>query len=97
MKKKQGKKLKFNKSRIIFLALILFIVIIAGSSIKQIIVLHIENNKLLEEKQKLNKEKEKVKKEEKEINNPEYLEEQARKQLKLIKPGEHLYIIDEKK
>ena len=41
-----------------------------------------------------------MKKEKKEVIDPDYIEDQARKQLKMVKPGEILYILpdeDEKK
>ena len=47
-----------------------------------------KSRKILKEKKK------DLEKELKLVNEPEYIEEQARKQLKLVKPGEIIYIID---
>ncbi len=95
--KKKRRKIKLNKIRVILLVLLLMMIFVIGSSVKEIIVLQMENTKLVEEKKKLKKEKKKLEETLKEINDDEYIEEQARKQLKLIKPGEHLYIVDDKK
>ena len=59
-----------------------------------------EQHELEAQKQELEQKKKELKKEKKEVIDPDYIEDQARKQLKMVKPGEILYILpdeDEKK
>lgn len=95
MRVTQGKKRKVNKLRVFIIACVLVFLFIFISSIKNIIFLHLEQGELKKEQTELKEQKKSLEGELKEVNDPEYIEEQARKQLKLIKPGEHLYILDD--
>ena len=71
-----------------------FIVLsVAGFSIFKIIDLKMEEHQLLAQHEALLQEKEKLKEQLSNVNNPEFIEQEARKQLKLIMPGETLYIL----
>lgn len=94
-KRKTVKKRNALKSLAV-IALIVALVISLGLSVKEIVELHSQQKELLKEKEKLKEEKANLSKELKNVNDPEYIEEQARKQLRMIKPGEQIYIIDEK-
>ena len=92
-----GKK-KYNKMKVLKLAVLLVIIVIFGMSVKNILLLQSENTKLEEEKKSLESEKEVLKNELKNVNDKDYIEEQARIQLRMIKPGEIIYILqDEQK
>lgn len=89
------KRRKLNKLRLagfLAIALCLFFV---GVSIKNVISLHIENRQLEKTQQKLQAERKEKKEEFNNIKDMDYIEEQARKQLKMIKPGEQLYVLGE--
>lgn len=90
-KKRKRKKISRN---IIFYLMIAFIVLsVAGFSIFKIIDLKMEEHQLLAQQEALLQEKEKLKEQLANVNNPEFIEQEARKQLKLIMPGETLYIL----
>lgn len=66
-------------------------------TVKNIYTLQTEKKNLKEENEKLTLEKEALKDELENVSDKEYIEEQARIQLKLIKPGEILYILEDEK
>ena len=91
-----AKKRKLKQvSRHIFAYLIMAMVVmsVAGFSVFRIIDLKMEEHQLLAQQEALLAEKEKLKEQLANVNNPEFIEEEARKQLKLIMPGETLYIL----
>ena len=59
--------------------------------------LHIEKSHLEKTQKELEQKKDDLTAELKNVNELDYIEEQARKQLKMIKPGEVLYVLDGKK
>ena len=59
---------------------------------KEIIRLKSENIKLKQEKQELIEERDDLEKELEKVDDPEYIKDQARKQLKLLDPGEILFL-----
>ena len=71
--------------------------IIVGIRVKKIVDLHLEQNELQKQNEALEDEKNSLKNELKNVNDLDYIEEQARRQLKMIKPGEMLYIMDDEK
>ena len=54
-----------------------------------------EQHEVLKKQEQLKEEKAKLKEDLKNINDKESIEEQAREKLKLVKPGETIYIPDE--
>lgn len=77
--------------------IVIFLIAVLGMSVKNIFVLQAEKKALTAEKEALMLEKESLQDELKNVSDTEYIEEQARIQLKLIKPGEILYILENDK
>lgn len=85
---------KKNRRRLgIYLLAIAIIAGIFGFLAHNIISLKMEQSKLEAKKEKLEEKKKELKEEKKAVNDSEYIEEQARQQLKMIKPGETLYLL----
>ena len=59
-----------------------------------IVLLKIEQSELKEQQKALKEKRTKLKNELKNIDDKNYIEEQARKQLNMVKPGEILYMIE---
>lgn len=93
---KKKKKVKVNSGRMILTVIVLVLIAVVGMSVKTVFDLRAEQADLKKENKGLLSEKAALKEELKNINDPEYVEEQARIQLKLIKPGEILYILEDK-
>jgi len=84
---------KASRNLFVYLIMTLVVLSIAGFSIFRIIDLKMEEYQLLSQQEALIAEKEKLKEQLANVNNPEFIEQEARKQLKLIMPGETLYIL----
>lgn len=84
-----------RKWRRFFVYLVVFVVLgtMIGFSLHDIITLKMEERELKKEHARLLKEKEDLQEELKKVNEPDYIEQQARKQLRMILPGETLYIL----
>lgn len=78
-----------------FVYLLVFVVLgtMIGFSVHDIVTLKIEERELKQEQSRLLKEKDDLEEELKKVNEPDYIEQQARKQLRMILPGEILYIL----
>lgn len=87
------KKYKKNYLRLGLTILVVFLIGILGMSLKNVISLHVEQNQLKDANKELKSEKSSLETELKNVNDKSYIEEQARIQLRLIKPGEILYIL----
>ena len=97
MRKKTRKKSKLNNGRFVLFLFTGILVIVLLMSVKGIFALRAEQKALKEENAALLLEKEALQDELKNVSDKEYIEEQARIQLKLIKPGEILYILEDDK
>ena len=95
--KKSGKKVRINGGRMVLTILVVVLVLVLLMSVRGIFALRAEQKALKEQNEALLLEKETLKDELKNVSDKEYIEEQARIQLKLIKPGEILYILDDDK
>lgn len=95
-KSKRAKK-KDKKNRLIYIIIIVAVFVLLSFTIWQVLFLKIEQNKAEKEYQAALDQKAKLEKELEDVNKPEYIEEQARKMLRMIKPGEILYIFPEEK
>lgn len=91
------KKKRVNRGRLAMTVIVIFLIAVLGMSVKNIFVLQAEKKALTAEKEALMLEKESLQDELKNVSDTEYIEEQARIQLKLIKPGEILYILENDK
>ena len=81
------------KRRLIYVSVFLVFVIAIGLSAGNIISLLHEKQQVTKEQEMLLETRDKLKRELENVNNPEYIEQQARTHLRLIKPGEVLYIL----
>lgn len=89
------KKIRINRGRIALTVIVLVLIAVVGMSVKNVFDLRAEQKELMETKKELASEKAALQEELKNINDLDYIEEQARIQLRLIKPGEILYILDD--
>lgn len=87
-----GKKARL---RMVYFVIFLAIAGIIAASAFNIINLKNTEAKTLKEQQALLEQKARLEKTYSQVNSPEYIEQQARQQLKMIKPGEILYIMKE--
>lgn len=94
--RKKKKKVVWNKARIITLVVILFAGAFVSVSLKNIISLKIEQNRLEKENERLIEEKAEKQEELKNANTRENIERQAREILKMVKPNEKIFIIEDK-
>lgn len=81
--------------RLAVIGIAVVLVIIMGISLGNIIMLKHELHQAEKQHEEYAKEKEQLEKEMAEVNDLDYLEEQARDQMRLVKPGETLYIFPE--
>lgn len=84
-----------NKVKLLKTVVALLIITVIGFSGKSIVDLTIEKKQLEARQQALKIEKQNLETELENIDSLEYIEEQARIQLKLIKPGETLYLVED--
>lgn len=89
------KKVRINRGRIALTVIVLVLIAVVGMSIKNAFDLRAEQQELAATQKKLNSQKAALEEELKNVNDLDYIEEQARIQLRLIKPGEILYILDD--
>lgn len=89
------KKKRINPGRLILTVIIVVLIFFAAISVKNIVSLHVEKNELEEENARLEDEKDRLQNELENADDLEYIEEQARQQLRMVMPGEVLYIIEE--
>lgn len=87
-----------QKRRRFFLYAVVIIALLAivGFSGYRIVVLKMEESQLRKEQARLEQEKKDKEEELQMVNDPEYIEQQARKQLRMIMPGETLYMLPSK-
>lgn len=90
---KKRKLKKISRNIFVYLVMAAIVLSVVGFSVFRIIDLKMEEHQLLAQQEALLQEKEKLKEQLANVNNPEFIEEEARKQLKLIMPGETLYIL----
>ncbi|MBR3785829.1 MAG: septum formation initiator family protein [Firmicutes bacterium] len=91
------KRTRFNGSRLAVTVFVGALVVVLLMSVGTIFSLRAEQKALKEKNSALLLEKESLQDELENVSDKEYIEEQARIQLKLIKPGEILYILEEDK
>ena len=80
--------------RLVFLGIIAILMVAIIIIVKNIISLHIEQNRLTNQEKDLQNKKEELTAELQGVDDLDYIEEQARKLLKMIKPGEVIYILN---
>lgn len=84
---------KRNRKRLIYFCVVVGIMLVIGVSIFNVYSLHNEYNDMAAQNKALKEQKQDLTQELGNVNNPEYIEQQAREQLKMVKPGEVLYVL----
>lgn len=93
-RKKRQRQLGMGKiTKMIILILLIWAIAFAALQVYNMYRINADYKKVLIENTKLKKERESLKEELKHVNEPEYIEQQAREQLKMVKPGEVMYIL----
>ncbi len=87
---------KKARRRWVYFFIAFIISVIIGASIFNIVSLKLTEANTLKEQSELLEQKARLESVYSKINNPEYIEQQARQQLKMIKPEEILYVMPEK-
>ena len=95
LKRSQSLRKKQVKRRLIIAGIVLILAILVGASVLNIVKLKDEQHQLLKQQEELQKEKQQLEDSEKGVGEDERVEEEARDKLKMVKPGETLYIPDE--
>lgn len=94
-KPRRRKRRKIGLLQIVVIVLCVSFVVALGLSVKNLIDLKREHSRLEQQNEQLTQRKKALQKEFKHVNDRNYIERQARKQLKLVKPGETLYIVED--
>lgn len=84
---------KRNRKRLIYFCVVLGIMLVIGASIFNVYSLHKEYKDIAAQNKALREQKQDIAEELGNVNNPEYIEQQAREQLRMVKPGEVLYVL----
>ena len=84
-----------NRRRFVIALIVVGIIGAIGISLINVISLKKEQHEVMQQAKELQQEKEQLEEELSHINDPANIEEQARDQLRLIKPGETLYMFPE--
>ncbi len=90
------RKLKASRKRLVYLVIILSLIALVAIKVENIHSLIKERQELTAYKYVLMKEKAALNEEMNNVKSKEYVEQQARAQLRLVRPGEILYIFPEK-
>lgn len=86
---------KKARRRMVYFVILLVILGIVAASVVNIISLKLAKAETSKEQQALLEERARLEKVFSQVNSPEYIEQQARQQLRMIKPGEILYVLPE--
>ena len=84
---------KKARRRMVYFVVFLFIIGLVTVSAFQIITLKLTEASTMKEQQDLLNQKARLESVYSQVNSPEYIEQQARQQLKMIRPGEILYVL----
>jgi len=93
--RKKKRKKAGRAKRVLILIMILAVLVFCGGAITQVVKLNIELRETEAERDRMLAEKNLLEKDLTRINDPEYIEEQARKKLRMIRQGEILYVFPE--
>jgi cell division protein DivIC len=93
-RRKRKKRYRINRLRMTMSVIVLIIIVYFGVQVRNVIRLRKEQAELKAQNKELKQEVEDMNDELKDINDKNYIEKRARLELKMIKPGETLFIID---
>ena len=82
-----------RRRRLVYIVVIVVLLAITAWMARSVVELKMEQKELEAKQHELELKKEELKKKKKTMNDNDYIEEQARQQLKMIKPGEILYVV----
>ncbi len=85
-----------RKARLIYSAIIITMIAFVCIAVLSVMSLRVEEQRIMAEREALLSKKERLEYELHQIDSLEYVEQQARQLLKMIKPGEILYILPQK-
>jgi len=85
-----------NQNRLLYFGVIIIALVVIVIYAYNVVALEIYQSQVDAENQKLTQQKHKLEEELKNVQDPKYIEQQARTQLKMIFPGEILYVLPEK-
>lgn len=85
-----------NRKRIFYLGAVIVALIVVVIYAYRVIAVELYQSQVEEERNRLLSEKAELEEELKNVQDPKYIEQQARTQLRMIFPGEVLYILPEK-
>ena len=83
-----------NRRNLIIAAVVLLLL---AASVRNIVTLELENRRLKNKQKELIEQRKELKIELRNVNSKEYIEEQARKQLRLVNPDEILFVFPNEK
>ena len=86
---------RLNHIRIAIFVVVVVLFVVVTMSINNVFDLTLEQHELKKQNEDLKEQKAALEKEFENINDKNYIEEQAREQLNMVKPGEIVYIIEE--
>lgn len=86
---------KKARRKTVYAIAFLIVIGIIGASVLNVLSVKSHQGKIEKEQEALLKEKAKLQQELQIVGSPEYIEQQARQQLKMIRPGELLYVLPE--
>ena len=95
LKRKRALRKKQSRRRLIVFVVIAALLVALAFSVTSIIKLKREQHNVRDKQEQLLDEKQQLEQDLDNINDPQSIEDQAREKLKLIKPGETIYIPDE--
>ncbi|MBQ1401014.1 MAG: septum formation initiator family protein [Firmicutes bacterium] len=82
---------KRRRIKLVYVIIIIVAAVVVGFSACNLVSLKAQEREVLKQQQQLKDEKAKLEKELERADDPDYVEKEAREQLKLIMPGEKLY------
>ena len=94
-RKRRRKRIRINWPRLALAVVVIAVLLTGIGQTANVIKLSREQARLKNENRTLEERKEELEEEFKVLNDKNYIEEQARLQLKMIKPGEVLFILNE--
>ncbi|NLY71693.1 MAG: hypothetical protein GX076_08490 [Clostridiales bacterium] len=89
------KKAKVFRRRLIYGGIFIVIALIIGASVYNVLSLKLEEARAISELESLYEEKARLEEELSHIDSKEYIEQRARDELRMIYPGEVLYVVTE--
>ena len=94
IQKRRGKKRRRRRGKLSYatIAILVAIALVVGASVKNIVSLKIENVRLQKQHDELIRKRDNLKLELERVNSKEYIEQQARRHLRLVNPDEILFI-----